>query len=241
MLTKTKAIVLRYLKYGEQKMIIDLLTETDGRVSVVTHIPKTQRGKLKKQYFQPLNILEVELDIHPRAQLQHLKDAHIVFPFTTIPFDPYKLSIALFLAEFIHYSTRDEQQNPTLFAYIEHSLQWLDGCTSSFANFHLVFMMRLSRFIGFFPYVEDYHEGDMFDLRAASFTQKVPMHNDYLTAVDAARINNLLRMNYASMHLFKMNHDDRNRIVDVIVNYYRLHVPAFPELRSLDVMKELWR
>ena len=118
-------------------MIIDLLTESDGRVSVVIHIPKTQKGKLKKQYFQPLNILEVELDIRPKAQLQHLRDAHIAFPFTSIPFDPYKLSIALFLAEFIHYSTRDEQQNPTLFAYIEHSIQWLDGCMESFANFHL--------------------------------------------------------------------------------------------------------
>ena len=38
-----------------------------------------------------------------------------------------------------------------------------------------------------------------------------------------------------------MNHDDRNRIVDVIIRFYRLHVPAFPELRSLEVMKELWR
>jgi DNA repair protein RecO (recombination protein O) len=241
MLTKTKAIVLRYLKYGEQKMIIDLLTETDGRVSVVTHIPKTQRGKLKKQYFQPLNILEVELDIHPRAQLQHLKDAHIVFPFTTIPFDPYKLSIALFLAEFIHYSTRDEQQNPTLFAYIEHSLQWLDGCTSSFANFHLVFMMRLSRFIGFFPYIEDYSPGDFFDMRAASFTTQAPLHPDFLNQEDSSKIGTLMRMNYESMHLFKMSHGDRNRIVDVLITYYRLHVPNFPELKSLAVMKETWK
>lgn len=122
-----------------------------------------------------------------------------------------------------------------------NSLQWLDGCEGQFANFHLVFMMRLSRFIGFFPYVEDYHEGDLFDLRTANFTSQTPAHGDFLSPADAAHINTLLRMKYASMHLFHMNHDDRNRIVDVIIRFYRLHVPAFPELRSLEVMKELWR
>ena len=102
-------------------------------------------------------------------------------------------------------------------------------------------MMRLSRFVGFFPYVEDYHEGDLFDLRTANFTSQTPVHADFLPPADAARINTLLRMKYASMHLFRMSHDDRNRIVDVIIQFYRLHVPAFPELRSLEVMKELWR
>lgn len=232
--------MLRVLKYGEQKMIIDLFTESDGRVSIVTHIPKTPKGKLKKQYFQPLNLLEVELDIRPKTQLQHLRDARIAEPYASIPFDPYKLSIALFLAEFLYYSTRGEQQNEALFAYLQHSILWLDGCKESFANFHLVFMMRLTRFIGFFPFLEDYHDGDVFDLRAGTFASNAPMHTDFIPAVDAARIGTLMRMNYESMHLFKMNHDDRNRIVDVLVHYYRLHVPGFPELRSLDVMKELW-
>ena len=241
MLTKTRAIILRNLKFGEQKLIIDMLTEKEGRVAVAIHIPKTQKGKLKKQYFQPMNILDVEIDLRPRVQLQHLRDARIAFPYSSIPFDPHKLSITLFLAEFLYHSTRDEQQNPNLFAYVEHSMQWLDGCLGAFANFHLVFMMRLSRFIGFFPYIEDYQTGDYFDMRAASFSSHAPLHTDFLNQEDSGRINTLMRMNYESMHLFKMSHDDRNRIIDVIISYYRLHVPNFPELKSLGVMKEMWK
>ena len=240
MLTKTRAIVLRNIKLGEQKMIVDLLTETDGRLSVVTVIPKTQKGKLKKQYFQPMSILDVELDIRPHTYLQRLRDARIATPYSSIPFNPYKLSITLFLAEFIYYATRDEQQNAPLFAYIERSMQWLDGCTQSFSNFHLVFMMRLSRFIGFYPNTEDYCEGDFFDMRAATFTPHAPLHPDFLSPVDAARIGTLMRMNYDTMHLFRMSHADRNRIIDVLIDYYRLHVAGFPELKSLPVMKELW-
>lgn len=240
MLTKTKAIVIRHLKYGERKLIVELLTEEEGRVTVVTSVPKTQLGRLKAQYFQPLSLLEVELDVRQREGLQRLRDARIVHPYGSIPFDARKLSIALFLSEFLYYSTRDEQHNPSLFNYVESSLLWLDGCQTAFANFHLVFMMRLSRFIGFFPFIEDYHEGDVFDLRTASFCKLIPMHTDYLGVEDAARINTLMRMNYESMHLFRMSHDDRNRIIDVIVHYYRLHVPNFPELQSLAVVRDLW-
>ena len=241
MLTKTQAVVLRTVKYGENKLIVDLLTEKEGRVSCAIGIAKTQRGKLKKQFFQPLTILEVELEIRPRQQLHHLCDARLCVPYTSLPFDARKLSISLFLAEFVHYSTRDEQQNVLLYRYVANSLEWLDQCTGDFANFHLVFMMRLSQFVGFAPNVDDYREGCLFDLRAASFTAVTPLHPDFLSAADASRINTLLRMNYGSMHLFRMSHDDRNRIVEVIIRYYRLHIPAFPELRSLEVVKALWR
>jgi DNA repair protein RecO (recombination protein O) len=37
-----------------------------------------------------------------------------------------------------------------------------------------------------------------------------------------------------------MSRDDRNRIVDVLLTYYKMHVPNFPELRSLAVVKQLF-
>ena len=240
MMTNSRAIVLNTLKFGEQQLIVDMLTEELGRVSFICRIPKTQKGKLKKQFFQPLSLLDAVFDYRQNARLQHLRDVRLSQPFTSIPFDAGKLSIALFLAEFLTYATRDEQQNAALFNYVVNSIDWLDGQTTSFANFHLVFMMRLSRFIGFFPNVDDYHEGDYFDMRNASFSSMVPLHTDFLNAADSSKIQLLMRMNYDTMHLFKMNHEDRNRIIDVLITYYRLHVPSFPELQSLPVMKQLW-
>ena len=241
MLVKTKAIVLHSFKFGESKMIVDMLTEAEGRLSFVVNMPRSSKSKMKKQFFQPLTLLEVECDVRPNVQLQKLREVRISDPFAGIPFDARKLSIALFLAEFLYYSTRGEQHNEALFAYIENSILWLDGCQSSYANFHLVFMMRLTRFIGFYPYIDDYQEGSVFDMRAAAFSSFVPLHTDYVQAPDAARIQTLMRMNYETMHLFRMNHDERNRIVDVLMTYYRLHVPNFPELCSLDVVRDLWR
>ena len=240
MLTKTRAIVLNSLKFGEQQLIVDMLTEQQGRVSFICHIPKTQRGKTKKQFFQPLSILDVEYDFRPRVRLQHIKDIRLAMPFCSIPFDAGKLSITLFLAEFLTHATRDEQQNIPLFSYIESSISWLDGQEQSFANFHLVFMMRLSRFIGFFPNLDDYREGSVFDLRNGEFSDTPPLHPDFISVEESARIGLLMRMNYETMHLFRMSRTERNRCVELILAYYRLHVPNFPKLKSLEILQELF-
>ena len=42
MLTKTEAVVLRTVKYGDQKMIVDMLTEEFGRLSFAVR-PSTSR------------------------------------------------------------------------------------------------------------------------------------------------------------------------------------------------------
>ena len=128
----------------------------------------------------------------------------------------------------------------SLFAYICDSMQWLDIAEKNFANFHLTFLMRMSRFLGFYPNLDDYVDGCVFDLRAATFSLLIPTHRDFLQPDDARRIHTLMRMDFPTMHLYRLNRTDRNRIVDVLLRYYSLHIPQFPELKSLSVLQELW-
>lgn len=100
MLEKTRAIVLNSLKYGESQMIVDMYTEGRGRLSFIQRIPRQGRGGIKKQYFQPLTILDIEFDYRATQRLHKLRSAAVAFPFRSLPFDMAKLSIALFVAEF---------------------------------------------------------------------------------------------------------------------------------------------
>ena len=237
---KTHAIVLRTVKYGEAQLIADLFTEQSGRLSFICRIPKTSKAKVRKQFFQPLTCLELSFDHRPNARLQHPRDVRIAHPFGSIPFDPYKLSISLFLSDFLYHATHNEPQNVPLYQYVEDSIRWLDGCQRPVANFHLVFMMRLSRFLGFYPNLSDDTPGCFFDLRNGAFSLECPPHPDVLQPADAARISTLMRMNFETMHLFAMSRDDRNRFAQTILTYYRLHVPDFPELKSFEVLKTLF-
>ena len=279
MKVKTEAIVLHSFKYGESKMIVDTFTRTHGRLSFAVPLPRSAHSKLKKQYFQPLTLLNIDADIQQQSQLQKISEASIAAPLPSLLSDPSKLAIALFICEFLYHALRDEQQNEPLFEYVCTSIQWLDQRESDFANFHLVFLMHLSRFLGFYPNLDSsryevrgtryedrldrgyggtevrgcedssrcevrgtrYEDSLYFDLRAAEFCSLTPTHRDFLMPQEAGRIRLLMRMDYATMHLFRMGRADRNRILEIIIHYYRLHIPQFPELRSLPVLQELFQ
>ena len=241
MLTKTQAIVLHSLKYGESRLIVDMFTRAFGRQSFIVSIPKTTKGKIKKQFFQPLTLLEIETDLRPKLQLQKLNDVRLLSPFASIPFEPDKLAISLFVAEFLYYALRSEQRNELLYDYLENSIMWLDGQQTNFANFHLVFLLRLTRFLGFYPNLDDYEDGDYFDLRESEFMSNPPVHRDFLHPEEAQKVQLMMRMDFPTMHLFRMSHDDRNRLLEVSIKYYRLHLPDFPEMKSIEVLQALYQ
>ena len=240
MLTKTQAIVLHSIKYGETRLIVDMFTKAHGKLSFIVSIPKSSKAKVKKQYFQPLTMLEIETDVRPKVQLQKLSDVRLSTAYVSIPFDFAKLSISLFMSEFLYHALRGEQQNEPLFDYVASSILWLDAQQTSFANFHLVFLMRMSRFLGFYPNLDNYMSGDYFDLRESIFTPQPPMHRDYLLPLEAEKIQVIMRMDWGTMHLFQMSHTERNRLLEVALIYYRLHLPDFPELKSVSVLQELF-
>lgn len=240
MLTKTQAIVLHSLRYGETRLIVDMFTRSHGRLSFIVSIPKSYKSKVKKQYFQPLTMLEIEMDVRPKVQLQKLSDVRLWYPVTTLTSEPDKLAITMFVAEFLYYALRGEQQNALLFDYISSSIQWLDSQSSSFANFHLVFLMRMSRFLGFFPNLEHYEPGSYFDLRESMFCAQVPVHRDFLFPAEAEKVQLMMRMDYPTMHLFRLSQHERRRLLDIALIYYRLHLPDFPELKSLQVLQQLY-
>ncbi len=268
MLSKTDAIVLYSVKYGDSRLIVDMFTREHGRMSFIVSVGKGGRSQMKKQYFQPLTLLAVEADVRPQQSLQRLRNVSLLSPWMSLLTEPAKLSIALFVAEFLNYALRGEQQDTRLFDYVRSSLMWLDNRTDRYANFHLVFLMHLSRFLGFFPNLAapatvpggfppgpapahtaspppatvpgGFPPGLYFDLRAGTFCSAPPPHPDYLLPPEASLVRPLMRMDFATMHLFRLSRADRGRMLEVMERYYRLHLPAFPELRSLPVLRELY-
>ncbi len=234
------AIVLRAFMFSDTKMMVDVLSREEGRLSCVLCVGKSPSARGRRQLFQPLSILELALKRKSSGQLAVVRDAHIAVAFSGIPFHPYKLSISMFLAEFLCNATRAEQDSPLLFDYVRDSLLWLDGVDGGFSNFHLVFMMRFTRFVGFYPNLDDYSPGCCFDLMEGCFIAPQAARRGILGAGDTRKLQLLMRMGYETMHLFAMSRDERNRCLDVILEYYSLHVPDFREMKSLAVLREMF-
>jgi DNA repair protein RecO (recombination protein O) len=160
--------------------------------------------------------------------------------YDSLPYDHVKGTLALFLSEILYHALKHEMENPPLFQYLYNSLQWLDRSENGVANFHLVFLLHLTRFLGFWPNVREYEQGMVFDMRDAVMINSLPAHGQYLSSEESVFLPRLLRMDYSTIHLFRFNRQQRARILDALVDYYRMHIPEIPELKSLDVLRTVF-
>lgn len=240
MLQQVRGIVLGVVKYNDTSSIIDMYTREVGYVSFWLPVSRTRKSGIRPVLFQALSLIEVVADLRPNSNIHRIKEARPWYISTSLPYDPFKSAIALFLAEFLGRVLRKEEENLSLFAYLTYSIQWLDSCSVNFANFHLVFLLRLSRFLGLYPNTECYKTGAYFDLLNGCYVTNLPEHSFFLNQYEAGVLYQLSRLNFRSMHLFTMSHSERNQCLDYILRYYQLHIPGFSDMKSLLVLKDLF-
>lgn len=244
MLEKIRCIVLRTVKYGDNSIIVDTYTESHGRMSFITPFARGRRMAASTAFWSQLSQIEFQSDIRPQGKLSKPQDVRFYYNYVDLPFSPLKTSIVMFIGEFLCAALRGENENIPLYKYIEMSLQWLDTTdtkTQSFgiANFHLVFLMRLTRFLGIYPNLDNC-KLPYFDLLAGEYCERQPPHGHVLRHEEAKILPLLYRMDYSTMHLYQFNRQQRQRCLEVLIEYYRIHIPQFPQLKSLEVLAELF-
>lgn len=237
---KIRGIVLRTVKYGDTGLIVDMFTLQYGRRSFATKVTKGRRTASNASLWNPLAMVEFDADIRPNGKLPAPKEARLYYNNMRTLTNPVKSALALFLSEFLCSALKSETENTALYSYMEMSLQLFDSTEKDFANFHLVFLMRLTRFLGIYPNLDSASPLDFFNMESGCFCKARPYHPNYLNPDDARRIPQLFRMNYDTMHLFRMSRTDRWNILGILNSYYSLHIPGFPELKSLDILHEVF-
>ena len=237
---QTTGIVLRALKYGETKLIVDFLTERYGRMAAAVKIGSGVRGRSRRMLFQPLTVLSLDVDYRPGRDVQTLGEVSLAMTWRTLGMDPVKMTVGMFLSEVLYHATRHAESDSSLYGFIIGSMRWLDESDTGTANFHIAFLLHLTHQLGYLPSPHDYVPGAVFDLRSGEFMPESPMHPDFLSASDSHVMHSMLRMTYAKMHLFSMSGAERRRVIDIMIKYYRLHLPSFPELKSLAVLHQIF-
>ena len=144
MIEVTKAIVINTIKYGDTSLIATCYTEKAGiKTYILKGVLSSKKGKLKPAYFQPLNQLTLTANHNNKGSLNTIRDIEVTNFYAAIYSDIKKQSIALFLAEILYYSIKEEEQNQSLFSYLETSFLWLDT-HHNISNFHLLFLLNLT-------------------------------------------------------------------------------------------------
>ena len=240
MVEKFEGIVLRTLKYNDGLMIADIYTAQRGRMSFLVPVSHSKRSRVRSVLFQPLSMLSFTATVKTGRTLSRIGEVQPYSMYSSINNDVTKSSIALYLAELLSYALREDGRDDALFTFLDRSFTLFDNLEHGYADFHLVFMVQLLRFLGIYPNLENYTPGCYFDLAQGCATREHPLHPNFLLPDDAAPFVSLLRTGYDSMHLLSLNRKLRGEYLATLAVYYRLHVPEFPELKSASVLRELF-
>lgn len=238
MLETTRAIVFSSIKYAEADLIVTAYTKNSGlKTYLLRGVLKSKKGKLKASYFQPLTQLEIVAHHKNKGTLERISEAKVSYPYSTLHTEIVKSSLVMFLAEMLKNVVQEEEENEILFQYIEASLQWLDN-HESIANFHILFLLKLTEYLGFYPDTSNSHL-QYFNLAEGLFEDQDVSIYSYSGAV-VGNLRQFFGINFEAMSGIKLTKKERLDVLNVVLDYYNLHLQNFTKPKSLVVLNQLF-
>ncbi len=240
MLSKTKGIVLHHINYSESSVIATIYTQDYGRRSFMINRVRGRGTTEKVNILQPLFILDMDIYYQPNRDIQRVKEMKNLIAFNTIPYQVIKSTLALFMAEVLYKSIREEESNKELFDFLFHTIQLLDITETGISNFHIMFLLQLTKYLGFYPEISYSKEKPIFDLRNGTFISAVPFHPDYMRPEVSIDLSNALKLNSNNLSKWKISSEKRYQLLEKIIEYYQIHVTGFGKVNSLQILKEVF-
>ncbi len=239
MIIQTKGIVFQSVKYGESSLVVKIFTEKEGLQSYIVKGVRGRKAKLKPSFFEPLTLLDLEVYHKSNQSLHHIKEARVDVPWHHIPFSMEKQSILLFLDEILYRCLREESPDTELFSWIYNSLIWFDLEEENFLNFHLLFLVKLSRFLGFYPKSEGKMPENtrVFDLQEGIFLAHHPSHPYYVDGPVVQHLFKLIQTTTMTLKDLHFSTRERRMVLDSLLTFYQLHLPELGKIKSLEILR----
>jgi DNA repair protein RecO (recombination protein O) len=239
MLHKTSGVILHTTRYAETSIIAKVYTRHFGLQSYIINGVRNKKSANKAQLFQPLTLVDLVVLGTEKNKLKRISEITVTYHYADLHLNIIKSSIAIFINEILYKSLKEENADEELFDFIFHSLQILDLKHDEYSNFHLSFLLQLTKYLGFYPQGEYSLTTSCFDLQEGKYTATQPLHPYFLISDLSKKMYDFLMLSYEDAGLIKMSGIQRSELLHALLVFYRLHVNNFGEIKSLDVLKEI--
>lgn len=235
----SKAIALSYMKYSETSVIARFYTEAWGVHSFIVKGVRSKKSRFSLAALQPFSLVEIEANVKPMQTLSVLSQLHLKSPLNDIPFNIVKSSIALFIAEIILKTTEANEPNPGLFAFIDGSVHALDE-TRKPENFHLFFVLHLTKYLGFYPTNKYSPSTPIFNLLEGCFESKFEKSEYQLSEKWSQKWSEILSAKMASFEQLPFSRKERGELLHYLITFLNLHLEGMGTIKSLDVLETVF-
>lgn len=238
MLHKTRGIVFKTTDYSESSVVVQIFTEKFGLQSYLINGIKRPKSKIRLNSLQSLHLLDMIVYHKPSGNIQRVSELRHQPVFQQIPYDIVKSSITMFLNEVLYKSLKQHEADEILFEFLFHAIEILDSMSQGLANFHLYFLLRLTRFLGFYPDNTN-SSAAYFDLKSGGYSSLHPPHAFILEPPYTALWTKILNANFDTLHELKISAAERKVLLEKVLDYYALHSEGFGKVKSLEVLEEV--
>ena len=145
----------------------------------------------------------------------------------------------MFLNEVLYKSLRQHESDEILFEFLFHAIEILDGISKGLSNFHLYFLLRLTRFLGFYPDTTLAGNADFFDFNNGCYSRIQPPHALILEQPLTALWTTILNAIFDNLDELHISSAQRKQLLEKILEYYSLHIEGFGQVRSHEVLEEV--
>jgi DNA repair protein RecO (recombination protein O) len=225
MLHKTEGIVLNYIKYKDTSIISKIYTRQFGLQSYIVNGVRSKKAKLKIALFQPLTLLEMVVYYKKTANLNRIAELKCPYPQKSLALEIKKSSIAIFIGEMLYKLLKEETAEEDLFSFLWHSIQVLENQERGFSNFHLQFLLKLARYLGFQP------------SSGSDIFRQISGPDDSLVTQEIEDLTYLISNDFD--HDLSLSANNRNHLLQVILKYYHYHIDTLGEIKSIQILKEV--
>ena len=189
---KSKAITLTYSKQGESSIICKIFTEQQGLQTFIIKGVRSSKSNKKLGIFQALQLVKINATYSEKRGLQYLSEISVDEPIANEKVNMHKNFIAVFIAEITAKVLQENEQNIPLFNFIWNTKRELYLTDNLSDNFVLLFMLNLSKHLGFYPSIDNVN-ATYFNLETAEFSNDSLNLNIYLDKEKSTILKSLLQ------------------------------------------------
>ena len=231
------AIILGTVQVKNNNNIVKMFTKSRGLQSVYL-ASGTKKKHAKNAVLQPLSICQVKYLKNKNSSMPFLKEASIDVPLLNIQMDIFKSTVALFIADFLSQVLSQDSED-TFYDFIENSIKIFNEIQEGKSNYHLVFLLKLTKWLGLQPTL-NIEVNNFFDLKEGVFLSQKPSHPYYLSKEETNIIAKFLVIEWTEIGRVKLAGILRRKLLNSIINYYIFHVPGFKKPKALTILEEVF-
>ncbi len=239
MIQKTEAICIKNTRYGESSVICKMFSAEHGLSSYLIQGLNRKSSQMRPSHISPGNIVELVIYQKPQASIQRIKELRVIASLIQVQTDMAKNLVLQFILEIIAKTNEDHLKDEIVFNFLKETIIELET-TEQFGYVPLFFLCNYLKFSGWFPNLELWQEGNVFNIREGKFERpnQSKIVND-LPPEQSKQLFNILQSLQKNEKPGIKKNLYKKELFKTMLTYYEIHILKGKKIKSPAILSEV--